>query len=151
MLHCRHCRYELTGLARGPEDVLCPECGLRTPHVDGEPRVDDDIFVAMGDDVLPYVFTPALVAALVLCVIAAMQTPWMTIAGAAVILGVWIRSAVRVRRAPSVQGFTPEERHRLSIHVLVMSFFASVISAPVAGLLLMGVMLVVWTFGGGLP
>ena len=131
--------------------MVCPECGLRTPHVNGEPRVDPDVFAAMGDDVLPYVFTPALAAASLLCLIAVVQRPWMTIAGAAIILGVWIRSAVRVRRVPSVQGFTPEERHRLSIHVLVMSFFASVISAPVAGLLLMGVMLVVWTIGGGLP
>lgn len=136
MLHCLHCRYELTGLVKGPGDVQCPECGLRTPHVDGEPRVDPDIFVTMGDGMLPYVFTPSMVAASVICSMAAVKTLWFVLAGSAVILGAWFYSAVRVRRSIRVRAFSAGEHDRLSIHVLVMSCFTSVLTTPALALLL---------------
>ncbi len=136
MLHCGHCYYELTGLVKGPDDVRCPECGLCTPHVNAEPRADPDIFVAMGDDVMPYVFTPSLVAAPVLCLMAVVQSWWFVLAGSAVIVSVWVISAIRVRRASRARGFSPSDHDRLSINVLAMSFFMGGLTTPALAVLL---------------
>lgn len=125
-LACQQCGYDLDGLVKGPDAVVCPECAALTAHINGCSLLPESAWHAVGRRRWRYVWTPGLsslvvVAGIVVVAVFAGPRLELGLAGLILVGVVWAATVFWASRDPKLAAFSPAERRAFLLSVGALS------------------------------
>jgi hypothetical protein len=126
VLSCDQCGYDLSGLAKGPDDVACPECGWKTPHLGGRPIGPESAWNAIGLRRWAFVLPPGIVSLLVplgiwLASIDGGYAAQLALVGVLLTGISWVCCIVAAAQSPRSKRYSRRERRVFVVFVAILS------------------------------